>query len=657
MTNKRGITAEDLFALKSVSDPKLSPYGNEAVYVLTEMDQEKNVYISNLYHLNIDTGTSRQWTFGENRNSSPRWSPDGKEIAFVSDRSGKSQLYLLSVKGGEAQQLTHCPNGASQPLWSPCGTKIAFSAALKEGETLTEGEEDEKFPQPLEVKKMKYKSDDSGFFSGKRSHIAVMDLKTLEMKEVTEGEVDYSLQSWSPDGKYIAYGADKSADLDTSFQTDLFLYDIESGNEKKVTGGTGYFGNAAWSPDSRSIALLGHEKEYQNATLTKVWLYEMETESLSCLTSELDSPVGDFMVIDFQQGVSNPGIQWASDNQSFYFLASDNGNTVLYYGNLDGALYPALLEDQHIYGFDLDADNQKAIAAISNPELPGDLFMLDIPTGSLKQLTSVNEEFLSEVELSKTEALTFKSSDDWEVNGWLMKPAGLKEGEKYGLIVEVHGGPHMMYGNTYYQEFQMLAAEGYAVLFINPRGSHGYGQTFVDAVRGDYGGGDYEDVMAAVNHAIEKYDFIDKDRLGITGGSYGGFMTNWIVGHTDRFKAAVTQRSISNWVSFYGVSDIGYYFSEWQIDADLNDIEKLWKHSPLAYAKNINTPLLILHSEKDYRCPIEQAEQLYIAVKRQGKETEMVRFPESNHNLSRNGKPNLRVARLNYIKDWFGKYI
>jgi dipeptidyl aminopeptidase/acylaminoacyl peptidase len=655
--NKKGITAEDLFALKSVSDPKLSPTGKEAVYVLTEMDKEKNDYISNLFHLDVETGKSTQWTFGQNRNSSPRWSPDGGKVVFVSDRSDKSQLYLLSRSGGEAQQLTFCPNGASQPVWSPCSTKIAFSTSLREGETLTEGKEEEKLPQPLEVTRMKYKSDDSGFFKGKRSHIAIIDLGTLDMKVVTEGDIDYSLQSWSPDGKYIAYGADKSADLDTSFQTDLFLYDVKESAEKKVTNGTGYFGNAAWSPDSRFIALLGHEREYQNATLTKVWLYELETGSLSCLTSELNSPVGDFMVIDFQQGVSNPGVQWASDNESFYFLTSDNGNTVLYYGNRDGALYPALLDNQHIYGFDLDVENQKAIIAISNPLLPGELFMLDIPSGDLKKLTSVNDDFLSGIMLSETEPLSFKSKDDWEVNGWLMKPAGLQAGEKCGLIVEIHGGPHMMYGNTYYQEFQMLAAEGYAVLFINPRGSHGYGQTFVDAVRGDYGGGDYEDVMAAVNHVLKKYDFIDKEKLGVTGGSYGGFMTNWIVGHTNMFKAAVTQRSISNWVSFYGVSDIGYYFSEWQIDADLNDIEKLWKHSPLAYANDINTPLLILHSEKDYRCPIEQAEQLYIAVKRQGKETEMVRFPESNHNLSRNGKPNLRVARLNYIKDWFKKYI
>lgn len=655
--NKRGITAEDLYELKSVSDPKLSPDGKEAVYVVTEMDKEKNDYISNLYFLDIETGKSQPWTFGKNRNTAPRWSPDGKNIVFVSNRSDKNQLYLLSRDGGEAKQLTSCRNGATQPVWSPCGKKVAFTTLLKEGETLSQGVEEEELPQPLEVKKMKYKSDDSGFFSGKRSHIVILDLGTMELEEITEGDIDYSLQSWSPDGKYIAYGADKSADLDTSFITDLFLYDVENGKEKKITGGTGYFGGAAWSHDSRCLALTGHEKEYQNATLAKVWLYDLETEGLTCMTRDLDSPAGDFMVIDFQQGGTNPGIQWTSDNESFYFLTSDNGNTVLYYGNREGALYPALLDNQHIYGFDLDVHNQRAILAISNPVEPGDLYMLDIPSGEVKELTGVNRKFLSGINLSEPEAVSFKSRDDWDIHGWLMKPAGMEEGEKCGLIVEIHGGPHMMYGNTYYQEFQLLASQGYAVLFINPRGSHGYGQTFVDAVRGDYGGGDYEDVMAAVHHVISNYEFIDENRLGVTGGSYGGFMTNWIVGHTDIFKAAVTQRSISNWISFYGVSDIGYYFSEWQIEADLTDIEKLWKHSPLAYAGNIDTPLLILHSEKDFRCPVEQAEQLYIAVKRQGKETEMVRFPESNHNLSRNGKPNLRVARLNYIKDWFKKYL
>lgn len=202
-------------------------------------------------------------------------------------------------------------------------------------------------------------------------------------------------------------------------------------------------------------------------------------------------------------------------------------------------------------------------------------------------------------------------------------------------------------------EFQILAAEGYAVLYVNPRGSHGYGQDFVNAVRGDYGGSDYQDLMLAVDYVLAEFEFINETRLGVTGGSYGGFMTNWIVGHTNRFKAAVTQRSISNWISFYGVSDIGYYFTEWQIDGDFRDVDKLWKHSPLAYVEKVETPLLILHSEKDYRCPIEQAEQLYISLKRLGKETKFVRFPEENHELSRSGKPSLRKNRLNYIVEWF----
>ncbi len=283
--------------------------------------------------------------------------------------------------------------------------------------------------------------------------------------------------------------------------------------------------------------------------------------------------------------------------------------------------------------------------------------MIHVPTGEAKQVTNVNRQLLDEVEVVAPEAVSYESTDGYTVHGWFMKPSGYQEGEKAPMILNIHGGPHAMYANTFFHEMQLLASQGYAVLYTNPRGSHGYGQTFVNAVRGDYGGGDYRDLMAAVDGALEQFDFIDRDRLGVTGGSYGGFMTNWITGHTDRFKAAVTQRCISNWISFYGVSDIGYYFSEWQIQADLGDIDTLWKHSPLAYADQIKTPLLILHSENDYRCPIEQAEQLYIALKRKEKKTRLVRFPESDHNLSRTGKPELRLERLNHLTGWMNEYI
>ncbi|WP_369693672.1 alpha/beta hydrolase family protein [Lentibacillus sp. CBA3610] len=237
-----------------------------------------------------------------------------------------------------------------------------------------------------------------------------------------------------------------------------------------------------------------------------------------------------------------------------------------------------------------------------------------------------------------------------EIQGWLLRPYGFEKDKKYPFILEIHGGPHMMYGQTFFHEMQLLAAKGYVVLYTNPRGSHGYGQAFVDACRGDYGGKDYTDLMRAVDYALDEFEFIDKDRLGVTGGSYGGFMTNWIVGHTNRFKAAVTQRCISNWLSFYGVSDIGYFFTKWELGKNLlEDPAKLWDFSPLKYAENIETPLLIVHGEKDFRCPIEQGEQLFVTLKHLQKDVEFVRFPDANHELSRSGKPEMRIERLNHF--------
>lgn len=650
----RVVQAEDLYRLKSVANPQLSPDGHSFVYVVTTIDREADAYTSHLFFQELDSDESVQWTFGTGNNHTPRWSPDGSSVAFVSNRSGKNQLYVLRVNGGEARQLTFLPGGASNPVWSPDGTKLAFTTSLPPGSTVADKEEKQADqPVPLEVTQMKYKSDAAGFWNGNYAQAAMVDVANGTLTQLTDARYDVRLYSWSPDGAQLAVGANISEDQDLSFHQDVLLLDVASKELQSVTGGRGYFEHAVWSPDGTYVAMTGHERTYENATLPKLWLYDTAAGTLCCHTASWDVPVGDLMIGDFQQGAAAPAITWADDS-SLYCLVTEQGSTNLYTVGLNGDIQPMYTGEQHFYGLSIHSASQTAVAAISTPTEIGDLYLLSLGDECLSaKLTAANEDFA----LSKPEAFTYAGAKGWEVQGWLMKPAGFEEGKKYPLVLEIHGGPHAMYGNTYMNEFQILAGKGYAVLYVNPRGSHGYGQAFVDAVRGDYGGGDYEDVMLAVDHVLANYDFIDEARLAVTGGSYGGFLTNWIVGHTNRFKAAVTQRSISNWISFYGVSDIGYYFTEWQVAADLGDVDTLWKHSPLAYVKQVETPLLILHSEKDYRCPIEQGEQLFIALKRLGKETTFIRFPEENHELSRSGRPSLRKSRLDYIVDWFDTYI
>ncbi|GAE46899.1 acylamino-acid-releasing enzyme [Mesobacillus boroniphilus JCM 21738] len=523
---KRFINAEDLFELKSVTDPQFSPDGKKCVFVQTEMLEKKNDYVSNLYIIDIEEGGEpKQWTYGEDRNHSPRWSPDGTKLAFVSNRSGKNQIFVLEAAGGEARQATDFKNGANGPVWSPDGERIGCSVSLKPDEDLLEKAEekkDDKKLEPFVAEEMKYKSDAAGFWDGKYRQTVIVNLADGNAEVVAKGEMDFNLQCWSPDGKSLVLSADESPERDFSFKSDLWLMDIETGNRTKLTNGTGYFGNAVVSPDGRYLGYTGHEREFENATLTQVWIQEFETGNIQCVTENMDILVGDAVAADFHQGAHSPGLIWGEDSQSFYFLATDQGNTVLYFANLAGEVYPALLDQQHVFGYTLDRKNQRIVAAISNPVLPGELFQLEVMTGEVKQLTSVNDKFLESVTLSQPEQISFEASDGTPLNGWIMQPAGYEEGMEYPLILEIHGGPHAMYANSYFNEFQVLAAEGYAVLYINPRGSHGYGQQFVNAVRGDYGGGDYQDVMDAVDYALENYDYIDKDRLGVTGGSYGG---------------------------------------------------------------------------------------------------------------------------------------
>ena len=656
---KRKLEATDLFAIQSITNPVISPDGREAVFIRTEMHKEDNKYYAYLYHVDIETNELTQWTHSKERVSSPKWSIDGKQIAFLSNREEKNQIYIMSAKGGEAKQLTKLEKGVSSFIWSPCNKKIWFSASLKEGKSWTDeaDKEEKKLPEAYVVEKMKYHGDGIGLLpKDTYRQIGSIDIGSGETTAFTKGAFNHSLQAISHDGKKLVIGVNRDENQDFSFREPMLLIDVDTKEETIIIEEQGYFGGATFSADDQYIAFGGMLHTFKNATHAEVYVYEVSSRNLQVLTEGIDTPVGDYAGADIQQGANAPDVVWTNQNH-LYFQLSTMGDVRLYFASLEGEIYPASPENEHVYGYDIAGNGNFALATISNAIFPGELFKLNLATGERIALTKFNEELLNEVELVEPEAIVYKGLDDWDVHGWLMKPAGYQEGQKYPLIVEIHGGPHTMYANTFFHELQLLTAEGYGVMYVNPRGSHSYSQQFVDAVRGDYGGGDYEDIMAGVDYVLKENDWIDENRLGVTGGSYGGFMTNWIVGHTNRFKAAVTQRSISNWISFYGVSDIGYYFTPWQIGTDMTDIDKLWDASPLKYAADVETPLLILHSENDYRCPIEQGQQLYITLKAMGKEASFVRFPESDHNLSRVGLPNLRQTRLEQITNWFAKYL
>jgi len=663
---KRALTTDDFTNIAVYSDPQVSPNGSTYAFVSTTVNEEKE-YISHLYLQSLQEKTLTQWTFGNEKNSHPRFSPDGSQLVFQSNRSGTPQLWLMNINGGEAKQLTTFKHGATNPVWTNDGTKIIFTSMLdndddvKTQAELTKEEKEklreEKEKQPLIVNELKYKSDAQGFHDEKRSQLIMYDLENDTLTQLTKGQAHHSFQDISPDDKYILFFANLNEEADYELTNDLYFLNTSTLEIEQLTNGNGGYQSAHFSPSGDKIACLGHEYEFSGATLNELYIFNVQSKERTCLSSNWDFQLGDAMIGDMRLGTSETGPVWSKDEKYLYFIGTDSGATGLYQVDLDGELTALYREDTHVFGFSYDKSKNAFILGMSTPTNPCDFYLLENES-KLTRLTEANQSFLDEVALSTPEPLIVTAEDGWEVQGWLLKPYGFEEGKKYPFVLEVHGGPHAMYGQTFFHELQLLAAKGYVVLYTNPRGSHGYGQKFVDAVRADYGGKDYTDLMSAVDYVIKQYSFIDETRLGVTGGSYGGFMTNWIVGHTDRFKAAVTQRSICNWLSFYGVSDIGYFFTKWELGHHLlEDPKKLWEFSPLKYVENVKTPLLILHGELDFRCPIEQGEQLFIALKHLRKNVEFVRFPGANHELSRSGHPDMRIERLNHIVRWFEKHL
>ncbi|MGO8946683.1 MAG: prolyl oligopeptidase family serine peptidase [Ktedonobacterales bacterium] len=679
----RPITSEDLYSIKLAEDPQISPNGTQVAYVLMEIDRETYQYHRSIWMEPTAGGPPSSFTSGR-QDSRPRWSPDGSYLAFLRAPTpgtrptseaelalgvGKPQIYVISASGGEARQLTFMRHGAGTPVWSPDGSTILFAAPTGEAED-PEVElaalQDRTLPRVHTITEMTYRFDGKGFIYDLRSHLFTIPLSGGAPRQLTDGDWNDGGAAWSPDGRRIAFTADRS-DQRWQWPADaVWLLDLSSGSCERLTDETLGCASPTWSPDGKMIAYLASPRRHGNGHTDLHTIAAQPGSNKRQHTADFVATCQDTCMDDCRTAHSDAHLVWSSDGE-IYFLGSLRGDTHVYALQPEAALPPRTVSagNCRVYGFSLDASGGVMALGISTPAIPGDLYVAPArggkPTSSLgaeaNRLTAINAPMLEEIELAVPREFSFHGADGWELQGWVMRPAQAGPTEPLPTILQIHGGPTGMYGNSFFHEFQLLAAQGYEIVYSNPRGSTGYGRDFSGAVQLDWGGKDYEDILAGLDAAIAE-EAIDSSRLGVAGGSYGGYMTNWIVGHTDRFKAAVTMRSVVNFASFFGTSDIGWQLAVDDVGATpWENLEELMKHSPVTYVADIHTPLLILHSENDLRCPISEAEQLFISLKYLDRETKFIRFEGQTHDLSRNGHPRSRVIRLNEIVGWFNQYL
>ncbi|HKP13961.1 MAG TPA: S9 family peptidase, partial [Blastocatellia bacterium] len=627
-------------------------------YVVTTVDQRQNRRHSSIW-MTASDGRRGSWplTTSPQSSSAPRWSPDGQYLAFISTRplpenaarpaaeaatpDARAQVYLLPMNGGEARRVTNLKNGVSSFQWSPDGTRLACLSRTGPSDNRAAGRERS---DVRHYKTLSYKFNDTGWYDDRRSHIWVTNIKTGEARQITSGD-DWndSDPQWSPDGAKVAFVSNRTGrEYEDDHNTDVWVTPATGGELTKISDHAEGDGSPRWSPDGKWIAFTGREREEQHP---KIWLAPSAggtaarpaADHLDLIPSDLD---------------------WAEDGRALYFQSGVKGETHLFRVDVASRQVSQVTRGARaVRDVDINDKAQRMVYTANDFTHLDDIYVADLSGQNEQQLTRLNEALWRGLALADVERMTYKAADGWEIDGFLVKPLGWQEGKKYPMILNIHGGPAGMYGVDWFHEFQVYAARGWAVFYTNPRGSTGYGEKFENGIIGEWGGKDYTDIMSGVDAALAKYPWIDRDRLGVTGGSYGGFMTNWIVGHTDRFKAAVTLRSVVNFISDEGTRD-GAYGHKRDFSGYLFDrFETYWDRSPLKYAKNVKTPTLILHSDNDYRVPLEQGEQWFRALKHYGVTAELVIFPRENHNLTRTGEPKHLVESLNWQLYWFDRFI
>ncbi|MEP6922234.1 MAG: S9 family peptidase [bacterium] len=685
-SSSRGVTPEDYYSFEFVSDPQISPDGKLVAYVVSKVERLANRRNSSIWMTTTD-GSRAPWQFttSPQSTSAPRWSPDGRSLAFLSSRppteappssaaatsvsaatpgpspaagpappaaagaapgappsdQPRNQIYLLSMSGGEAKRLTSLKNGVSSFRWSPDGTRFVVVGRIGPSDSRPDSKERS---DVRHYKNTSYKFNDTGWFDDRRTHLWVVDAQTGLAQQITEGnDWNDSDPQWSPDGTLLAFVSNRTGkEYEENRNTDVWTVSASGGTLTKISDHEESDSSPRWSPDGKRIAFLGklHERDHP-----QIWIAPATGGTTSTLAVRR---------IDLIPS----GLEWAADGKTIYFESGVRGETHLFLVDLQKAAFTQVTKGARaVRNTDFNWSAKNVVYTANDFKRMDDVYIADLSGSNERKLTNLNQSLGKQVQVASVERFSYKSADNWDIDGFLVKPLGWQEGKKYPLILSIHGGPAGQYGVDWYQEFQVYAAQGYAVLFTNPRGSTGYGQTFERGIVNEWGGKDYLDVMNGVDAVLNKYPWLDADHMGVTGGSYGGFMTNWIVGHTDRFKAAVTLRSVVNFISDEGTRDGAYGHSP-DFGGDLfQKFDMYWDRSPLKYAKNVKTPTLILHSDNDFRVPLEQGEQWFRALKHFGVTTEIVMFPRENHNLTRTGEPRHLVESMNWQLYWFDRFL
>lgn len=642
----------DLFDLEFASNPQFSPDGKSIVFERSFMDIMTDKRLSNLWITDLSGNRQRPLTSGNENHYGHQWSPNGDRLAFISTESGKPQIHIMWMDNGQQVNISNLQKSPSQLKWSPDGKWLAFvmSVDVKSkgfGNMPAKPEGATWAASPKYIDKLIYRSDGRGYLGESYNHIFIIPATGGSARQVTAGEFNHSSPAWSPDSKQIIFHSNQQEDWEYDQQnTEIFSIDINGENVKQLTDRFGPDFAATISSDGKQIAYLGYDNKKMGYHHTRLYVMNLDGTNQVCISCDQDHSFGN--------------VQWDKNNDGLYVQYDEKGNTKIGHLSRSGTLKTVVNNlggssiGRPYDGGDYDSYNGTIVFTQSTPTQPTELAIQKSGKRSAAKLSNLNEDVLGHKELGKVEEIWYASSHDGEqIQGWIIKPPHFDPDKSYPLILEIHGGPFANYGDRFTAELQLMASQGYVILYTNPRGSTSYGERFANLIHHNYPSNDYDDLISGVDAVIDK-GYIDTDRLFVTGGSGGGVLTSWIIGNTDRFAAAVVAKPVINWYSWALTADISGVVDSWFPGMPWDHQEHYMKRSPISLVGNVTTPTMLLTGEEDYRTPMSESEQYYQALKMQKVPSALVRIQEASHGIA--SKPSNLLAKVSYILSWFEQW-